>query len=274
MRALGPYTIHPVAFGAMNLSIEGRPPREQAIATLRAAVEAGAELIDTADVYGEGERDALHNVRLVAEAKTGARVSTKVGVRREGDRWIHDGRPDHLRRAAEASLRALGTEAIDLLHLHAVDERVPLEDSVGELSRLVDEGKARAIGVSNVSPLELDRALQEAPIVSVQNEASPFVAPDPEVLRLCAERRIAFLAYAPMGGWRAGRLAHELPLEQAGERVGASPFEVVIAALLAHAPEIIVLAGASGPAKARSSVRAASLELAPQDRDLMRRYWR
>lgn len=274
VRRLSEREVFEVAFGAMNLSIEGRPPRERALATLRAAADAGMDVIDTADVYGLDEHDALHNLRLVAEADTGALVSTKVGVRREGDAWLHDGDPRYLRRAAEASLRALGADTIELLHLHAVDDRVPIEESVGALARLREEGKARRLGVSNVDADQLARALGETELASVQNEVSPFVAPDPEVLAICEDRSIALLGYAPMGGWRAGRIAHEPLLRDLAARYEATPHEVVIAALLARSPALILVCGASRPENARSSARAARLALRPEDqRAFEARYW-
>ena len=249
----------------MNLSIEERPPREVALSTIRAAIEAGVTLIDTADVYGLDERDARHNLRLVAEARTGATICTKVGVRREGEAWIHEGNPRYLRAAVDASLRALGVDTIDVLLLHAVDARVPIEESVGALARLREEGKARWLGVSNVTADELARAAATTPLACVQNEASPYVAPDPAVLAACERGGLAFLAYAPMGGWRAGRTAHEPLLQALAARYGATPFEVVIAALLGASPSIVPVAGASRPENARSSARAAALRLEAAD---------
>lgn len=273
-RRLGELAIFPVALGAMNLSIEGRPPREVARATIRAALEEGVTLIDTADVYGLDGADANHGLRLLAEARGAALVSSKVGVRREGDAWLHDGRPAYLRAAAEASRIALEADAFDVLHLHAVDARVPIEDSVGELARLREEGKARCLGVSNVTADELRRACAAAPIACVQNEASPFVAPDPAVLAWCEAHGLAFLAYAPVGGWRAGRIAHDPTLRALAERYGATPFQIAIAALLGASPAIVPIAGASRPANARASARAAPLRLDAEDQATFERtFW-
>ncbi len=258
----------------MNLSIEGRPSRAQAIATIQTALEAGVTMIDTADVYGLGAADAGHNERLIAEAGVAASAATKVGVRREGEAWVHDGSPAYLRRAIDASLRALGVETIELLILHAVDARVPIEDSVGAIVDARSQGKVRQIGVSNVTAAELARARAVAPIACVQNEASPFVAPEPGLLELCARERIAFLAYAPTGGWRAGRLAHEPWLQRLAARYGRTCFEVTLAALLACSPGLLVVSGASRPENARSSARAAGLALEPEDVEAFRaRFW-
>lgn len=251
-RALGPWRLHPVVFGGMNLSIEGRPDRAQAIATIRAAREAGAELFDTADVYGLSS-EPHHNEVLMREALgDDARVTTKGGARRVGDRWEHHARPEDLERACEASLRVLGS--IGLYQLHAVDAEVPIEESVGALRRLQERGWIEHIGVSNVRLEELRRARETATIVSVQNEASPYVAPDPAILELCESEGIAFLAYAPMGGWRAGQTAHLPALRDAAEAHDCSPFEVVVRFLLGVSPCVLPVCGASTAANARSSV--------------------
>ncbi|MEM9071474.1 MAG: aldo/keto reductase [Myxococcota bacterium] len=275
MRKLGDRHVWPVAFGAMNLSLEGRPSRAQAHATLRAAVDAGVLLIDTADVYGE-EGAPHHNEALVAEAlgDFGGVLATKGGVLRQDGDWIHRGDPSYLREACERSLRALGRSSIPLYQLHAVDRDVPIEESVGELVRLQDEGKVERIGVSNVDASQLERALREAPLVSVQNEASPYVAPSAAVLSRCEVSGLAFLAYAPMGGWRAGKIAHEPLLQEIGRAYDLTPFEVVIAWLLSVSDALIPVAGASSPANARSSARAALTTLSAKDaRRLTNHYW-
>jgi aryl-alcohol dehydrogenase-like predicted oxidoreductase/broad specificity phosphatase PhoE len=265
-RVLGDRAVHAVGFGGMNLSIEGRPEQEDAIRTIHAALDAGAELIDTADCYASSENEIGHNEALVRDALRawpGARpvVATKGGVVRPGGDWAHDGRPEHLRAACEASLRALGVDVIDLYQLHAVDDRVPIEDSVGELSRLRDEGKARLIGVSNVTLDQLERASRVTAIAAVQNEASPFVPHglSDGVLAWCETHGAAFLAYAPTGGWRAGRIAHEPALRGVADALDASPFEVALAWLLAKSPALIALSGATRPENATSSMRAATL---------------
>lgn len=266
---IGELSLHPVVLGTMNLAGEGRPSRDVAIATLHAALDAGVELLDTADVYGLDGDDVHHAERLVAEVRASRScvIATKGGVRREGDVWEHRGDPAYLRAACEASLRALGVDAHELYFLHAVDARVPIEESVGELARLRDEGKIVRLGVSNVDAEELRRALEVAPIVAVQNEASVFVTPSEEVLARCREHGLAFLAYAPMGGWRAGRVAHERVLRDVASRVGTSPFEVIVAWSIARG--WMPVCGASRPENAASSARAASLSLGAEDLALL-----
>lgn len=254
-RAIAGRRVHPVAFGGMNLSIEGRPDRAVAIATIREARDAGCELFDTADVYGlVGEPH--HNEALMLEALgSNTMLTTKGGVRRVDDRWEHHARPEDLERACEASLRVLGS--IGLYQLHAVDAEVPIEESVGALARLQERGWIEHVGVSNVTFEQLQRACAETEIVSVQNEASPYVRPDLSILRWCEDRNVAFLAYAPMGGWRAGKTAHLPELRAAAEAAGCTPFEVVVRWLLGVSNAIIPVCGASRPDNARSSIAQA-----------------
>lgn len=250
-----------LAIGTMNLAGAGRPPREVAQATLHAALDEGARWVDTADVYGLDEHDAHHAEVLLAGLGRELLVATKGGVLRRGETWEHRGDPAYLRAACEASLRALRREAHDLYFLHAVDARVPIEESVGELARLREEGAIRAIGVSNVSAAEVERALAVAPVEVVQNEASPFVAMDPAIERLCRAHGLVLQAYAPMGGWRAGRVAHEPTLRRVADELGASPFEAIVAWAIARG--WMPVCGASRPENARSSVRAEALSITP-----------
>lgn len=271
MRAVGPYACFPVGLGAMNLSFGGAPSRAEAIRVVRAALDAGVTLIDSADVYAPHADAVGHNEALLAEATRGRDVTlaTKGGVIRRGeDEWLHDGRPAHLEVACEASLRRLGREAIDLYYLHAVDDAVPIEESVGALLRLRERGWIREIGVSNVDRAQLERAASVAPIVAVQNEASPY-RPGWErdgVLAWCEAHGVAFVAHSPMGGWRAGRTAHLSGLSAVADEVGASPFQVILAWLLGSSDRVVPIAGASRPESVLSSVAAASLRLTETQR--------
>ena len=231
-----------VGYGGMHLSLEERPPEAQGIDVIRAALDAGVRLIDTADVYCRSDDDIGHNERLVAEALRGWRgerssvlVATKGGLTRPGGRWERDGRPEHLRAACERSLLALGVDRIALYQLHAPDPAVPFEESVGALAELRREGKIQWVGLSNVSVAEIRAAQAIVPIASVQNRLNPFFreALADGVVRYCAEQGIGFLAYSPTGGGRLTRKLPEHPVlapdgvtarrvgPRAGDRVGA-----------------------------------------------------
>lgn len=264
-----------VGFGGMHLSIDGRPDEPQAIRVLHAALDAGATLIDTADVYCLGDHDIGHNERLIARALSEWRgprdtilIATKGGVTRPGGRWEPNGRPAHLRAACERSLKALGVSEIALYQLHAPDQAVPFEDSVGALGRLLEEGKVLRVGLSNVSVDQIETASRIVPIASVQNRLNPFFreALAGGAVGYCMEQRIGFLAYSPVGG---GRLNRKLPdhsvVRDIARRLGASPHAVVIAWVLAQGPQVIPIPSARTEEHARDSATAADLGLAPDD---------
>jgi aryl-alcohol dehydrogenase-like predicted oxidoreductase len=151
-----------VGYGGMHLSIQERPPEEQGIRVIHAALDAGVTLIDTADVYCLDDREIGHNERLIARAlrsyggsKEKVIVGTKGGMARPGGQWVMAGRPEQLRAACDRSLKALGVNQIDLYQLHTPDRAVPLTDSVGALADLRREGKIRWVGLSNVSVTEI-----------------------------------------------------------------------------------------------------------------------
>jgi aryl-alcohol dehydrogenase-like predicted oxidoreductase len=259
----------------MHLSIEGRPPEEQGIRVLRAALDAGVTLIDTADVYCLDQHDIGHNERLIARALAGwsgdraaVTVATKGGVIRPDGRWDSDARPAQLRAACERSLRALGVERVDLYQLHAPDPRVPFADSVGALARLRDEGKIRWIGLSNVSVAQIREAQRIAPVTTAQNRLNPFFRESLAggVVRYCEEAGIGFLAYSPTGG---GRLNRKLPTHPVvapmAARLGVSAHAVVLAWVLAQSPGVIVIPSARTVEHALDSVGAAELVLSPDD---------
>jgi len=162
-----------VGLGGMPMSISGRPSTEASIRVIHAALDHGMTLIDTADVYCLDHTDIGHNERLIARALRewpgGSEivVATKGGLERPDGAWTTNGRPGHLRAACEASLRALGVEAIDLYQLHAPCDDHPYVESVGELSRLRDEGKVVHLGLSNVTTDEISAAQSIVPIVSI-----------------------------------------------------------------------------------------------------------
>ncbi|HEY0018776.1 MAG TPA: aldo/keto reductase [Longimicrobium sp.] len=259
-----------VGMGALPLSWEGRPPRDAAVRVVHRALEVGVTLFDTADSYCLHAGETGHNERLLRDALAahpagrGAVVATKGGVARVGGRLQIDGHPWYLRRACEASLRALGVETIDLYQLHAPDPRVPFAESVGALARLRDEGKVRAVGVSNVSPAQLEEALAVVPVAAVQNRLNPWDrgAARSGLLALCGREGIAFLAHSPLGGAeRVARLRRSAALGEVAARHGASPAELVLAWLMAMDEAVVPIPGASRPESVESSARAAALRL-------------
>lgn len=264
----GDLTINRPGFGAMRLcgdGIWGEPPDPaNAPAVLRRAVELGVELIDTADVYGPevNERqiaEALHPYpeRLVIATKGG-------GTRTSRDHWGIDGSPAHLRAACEASLLRLRLERIDLYQLHGVDPDVPIEESVGALAELREEGKIRYIGLSNVDVDQLSRARSVAPIASVQNSYSVADRRWDEVLEACERDGLAFVAYFPLGaGWRAARPA--AALEAVGRRLGATATQIALAWLLHRSTALLPIPGTSSLAHLKENMAAAALILDDED---------
>jgi aryl-alcohol dehydrogenase-like predicted oxidoreductase len=264
-----------VGYGGMHLSIQERPPEEQGIRVIHAALDAGVTLIDTADVYCLDDGDIGHNERLIARAlrswqgdHTRLIVATKGGLRRPGGGWETDGRPQHLRDACERSLEALGVERIALYQLHAPDPQVPLAESVGTLADLQLEGKIRSVGLSNVSVAEIREAETIVPVTSVQNRLNPFFreALTGGVVEYCEQRGIGFLAYSPTGG---GRLNRKLPahpvLRPMAARLGVTPHALVLAWVLARSPAVIVIPSARTVEHAVDSTGAAELTLSESD---------
>jgi aryl-alcohol dehydrogenase-like predicted oxidoreductase len=276
-RKLGPNAppVSAVGYGGMHLSIQDRPPEEQAIRVIHSALDAGVTLIDTADVYCLDDREIGHNERLIAQAlrsyggnREQVIVATKGGMARPGGRWVTAGRPDQLRAACERSLKALGVDQIDLYQLHTPDQTVPLAESVGALADLQREGKVRWVGLSNVSVAEIREAQTILPITSVQNRLNPFFreALAEGVVEYCTSQGIGFLAYSPIGG---GRLNRKLPahplLRPMATRLGVTPHVLVLAWVLARSPAVIVIPSARTVEHAVDSTTAASLGLSEAD---------
>ncbi|HEX2411395.1 MAG TPA: aldo/keto reductase [Solirubrobacteraceae bacterium] len=272
-RTLAGADVFPIGLGAMPMSLVGRPPEERSIRTVHAALDAGVNLIDTADAYAVDEQDVGHNERLIAEALRGRRdgviVATKGGHTRPGGAWELDGSREHLRAACEASLRALETDVIDLYQYHRPDPAVPYEESIAALKELQDEGKVRWIGISNASVEQIELACSIADIVSVQNQLSlEFTSPiDKGEVALCEERGIAFLPWSPLGGIpRAAEAAGEhAPVREVADAHGVSPQQVALAWLLSLSPAMIPIPGASRPESIEDSVKAVELELSDSE---------
>jgi aryl-alcohol dehydrogenase-like predicted oxidoreductase len=273
-RRLAGTEVFPIGLGAMPMALSGRPPEEQSIRTIHAALDAGVNLIDTADAYCKDGDEVGHNERLIAKALQGRYdeviVATKAGHIRPGGAWEIDGRPEHIREACEASLKALGTDRIDLYQYHRPDPNVPYAETVGAFKELQDEGKVRWIGLSNCSTEQLEEALGIAEIVSVQNQLSlDFTSPLAKgEVDACTERGIAFLPWSPLGGiGNAGGTADVDPVAKAAEAHGVSPQQVALAWLLSLSPVVIPIPGASRPESITDSVKAVELELSRDELD-------
>lgn len=226
------------------------------------AVAGGVELFDTADVYCHDDHDLGANESLLAGVAR--RVVTKGGLTRPDGAWVPNGRGRHLAAAARASRARLGVDAIELYLLHVIDPKVPLATSVRALMKLRDDGVIRSIGLSNVTPTQLDAALAIAPISAVEVELHPWHldAVRGGLLARCAERGIELLAYRPLGG-TAGvkRAARDPVLKALAARLGATPIEIVLAWLRSLSPAITPLPGATRIETVRSAIRGQQLLL-------------
>ncbi len=272
-RKLGPAgpSVSVIGLGGMYLSITGRPSETDAVDTILASLGAGVTFIDTADVYCIDEKDYGHNERVIAKAvgkKPGITIATKGGLKRPGGSWTRDASPNHLRAACEASLKALGRDSIDLYQLHAPDPRVSISESVGALARLREEGKIKAVGLSNVSVDEIKTAESIVPIASVQNRWNPTDRSVEEdgVLAYCSERNIAFLPYSPFGGARGAKSLHEVGrLSEQAKKRNVSPHQLVLAWMIAKSPVVIPIPGGRRIASVVDSAHAADLKLTSDD---------
>jgi aryl-alcohol dehydrogenase-like predicted oxidoreductase len=261
---IGDLTVNRLGFGAMRVTgsgIWGEPPdRESAKAVLRRAVELGINLIDTADSYGPEVSETLIGEAL-SPYPDDLVIATKGGLERPGrGQWTQNGRPDHLRRACEGSLRRLRLERIPLYQFHRPDPAVPFDESVGAIVDMQLEGKIHLIGLSNVSQGQLRRAQRLTPIASVQNRYNVADRGSEALVDRCAEQSIAFLPYSPIQDIDA-----DGPVTTIAERHGATATQVVLAWLLARSPAMVPIPGTASSAHLEENVAAASLRLGDDD---------
>jgi aryl-alcohol dehydrogenase-like predicted oxidoreductase/predicted kinase len=267
-----------IGLGCMRFSTDEKRDEELALSTIAAAAEAGVTVFDTARAYGRDATELGHNERLLARALRGcgaaasARIVTKGGMSRAEGAWITDGRAKTIRGDCEASLAALDGLAIDVYLIHAPDPRTPWRTSVRALTRLVDEGLVKRVGVSNINRAQLDEALELAPIAAVQVALSPY---DDRALRgrvvaRCAEAGIAVMAHSPLGGpRRAAGLARQQALADIADVRRSTPAEVALAWLLELSDAVVAIPGARRPETARSAARAATLRLREDERAIL-----
>jgi pyridoxine 4-dehydrogenase len=267
----GDLPVHRLGYGTMRLVGQGawgEPDNpEECRRVLRRAVELGINLIDTADAYGPEIAE-----RLICEAlhpyPAGLVIATKGGITRQGPaKTEYVGRAGYLIQCVEMSLRRLKLERIELYQLHRIDPRTPLEESLGALRRLQDQGKIRHIGLSEVSPSEIEEAQKIVPIVSVQNRYSLADRRHEQTLTWCEQRGIAFLPWYPMAGGKL--LKDDHPFSQIisllAARFNATPAQLSLAWLLHRSPVMLPIPGTSNVQHLEENISAASLQIAPDE---------
>jgi pyridoxine 4-dehydrogenase len=256
----GDLTVNRLGFGAMRITgdgIWGDPPdREAAREVLRRAVDRGVTFIDTANSYGPHVSE-----ELIAEAlhpySSALTIGTKGGLVRPGPNvWEPNGRPDHLRHELEGSLRRLRVERIDLHQFHRPDPDVPLDESIGALAELKDEGKIRHVGICNADEDQLRQAMSIVPIVSLQNRYNLDDRRSESLVDLCEQEEIAFLPWAPIQGYEDNEV-----LEGIVERTGATARQVVLAWLLARSPQMLPIPGTGSLGHLDENIEAVEVEL-------------
>lgn len=288
-----------IGLGCMGMSSSLGPPpdRREMISLLRAAVEVGVTLFDTAEVYGP-----FVNEELVGEALAPFRdqvvIATKFGFKpdpTDEGAWVGvDSRPEHIREVAEGSLKRLNVETLDLFYQHRVDPDVPIEEVAGAVRNLIQEGKVKHFGLSEAAPGTVRRAHAVQPVTAVQSEYSLWTrGPEVEVLPTLEELEIGFVPFSPLGrGFLAGKIDEHttfgsgdirasLPrftpearkanqalvdlLRTIGEQEGASPAQIALAWLLAQKPWIVPIPGTTKRARLEENIGAAEVEITPED---------
>jgi pyridoxine 4-dehydrogenase len=259
----GDLEVNRLGYGTMQLTgdgVWGEPDdRDEAIAVLRRAVDAGVNFIDTADSYGPEVAE-----RLIFEAlhpyPDGLVIATKAGLTRPGPGdWKPVGRPEYLRQQCELSLRRLGLETHDLFQLHRIDPEVPVAEQVGELAELQKEGKIRHIGLSEVDVSQLEEAQKTAKIASVQNLFNLTNRTAEPLLEYSEKNDIGFIPWFPLA---TGKLVEQDgPLAQIAADTGAEPSQLALAWLLKRSPVMLPIPGTSSVAHLDQNLGAAELEL-------------
>jgi aryl-alcohol dehydrogenase-like predicted oxidoreductase len=293
-RALGDLTVSTLGLGCMGMSqMYGAADRTESIATIHRALALGITFLDTSDVYGDG-----HNEELVGEAIAGRRdevqLATKFSLSRTDDGMRIDGRPENVRACAEASLRRLGVDVIDLYYQHRVDPRVPIEDTVGAMAELVAQGKVRYLGLSEASASSIRRAVAVHPIAALQSEWSLWTRDlEDEVLGVAREHGIGIVPFSPLGrGFLTGAItspddfdeddfrrnqprfqgeAFEANLRLVGavralaEEKGCSAGQLALAWVLAQGDDVVPIPGTKRRSYLEENGAAVEVELTAED---------
>src|SRR3984957_8483742 len=259
----GDLTVNRMGYGAMRITgdgIWGEPKdRENAKKVLRRAVELGVNFIDTADSYGPEVSEQLIGEVLAPYAK-GVVIATKAGLTRQGpNQWLPVGRPEYLVQQVEMSLRRLKLERIDLWQLHRIDPKVPVEESLGAIKKLQEQGKIRHVGLSEVKPHEIDQARKVIEIVSVQNQYNIGDRQHEDVVEYCTKHNIAFIPWFPVA---AGKLAQPGgKLDASAKKHGATMSQLSIPWLLHHSPVMLPIPGTTSVAHLEENIASADVKL-------------
>lgn len=263
----GDLKVNRLGYGAMRLTGDGiwgwPPDRENARKVLRRAVDLGVNLIDTADAYGPET-----NELLIAEAlhpyPSGLIIATKGGNTRPGpNRWVPDGHPEYLKKCVEGSLKRLKVDRIDLYQLHRIDPHVPEEESLGALKEMQAAGKIRHVGLSEVSPEEVERARKILPIVTVQNRYNVGDRQWDKTLKYCEKEGLGFMPWSPVGG--KGGLREGGAIEAVAKAHNASVYQVAIAWLLQRSPVMLPIPGTTSLPHLEENVAARDLKLSADE---------